>query len=111
MDFKTLLADTSAGLAAYRKVQPEGAKGFSAMHQAAMVDGAISLKDKELMCIAIGIVSHCNDCIGFHVKAGLRLGMTREELAEVVSVCMYMGGGPAYMYGAHAMAAFDELSA
>ncbi len=37
--------------------------------------------------------------------------MTREELAEVIGVAMMMGGGPAYMYGAKALEAYDQFTA
>ena len=32
------------------------------------------------------------------------------RVAETVAMCVYMGGGPALMYGAKAMAAFDQLA-
>ena len=38
-------------------------------------------------------------------------GATREQVAEVVSMCLYMGGGPSLMYGAKALDAFDQLEA
>ncbi|SFL02764.1 alkylhydroperoxidase AhpD family core domain-containing protein [Loktanella salsilacus] len=62
------------------------------------------------MCIAIGIAKQCDDCIGFHVKAAIAAGVTREEIAETISVAMYMGGGPSFMYGARALEAFDQMS-
>ncbi|MCI2393430.1 carboxymuconolactone decarboxylase family protein [Aliiroseovarius sediminis] len=110
MDFKALLDDTSANTDTFRAVQPDAAKGFVGMHRAAMGDGAVSTKHKELQCIAIGIAKQCNDCIGFHVRAAIRAGATRDEVAETVSVAIMMGGGPGYMYGARALQAFDQLS-
>lgn len=110
MDFKTLLDDTSANTDSFRAIQPDAAKGFVGMHRAAMGNGALSTKDKELQCIAIGISKQCNDCIGFHVRAAIKAGATRDEIAETVSVAIMMGGGPGYMYGARALQAFDQLS-
>ncbi|GHE86337.1 alkyl hydroperoxide reductase AhpD [Aliiroseovarius zhejiangensis] len=110
MDFITLLDDTSANTERFRSAHPEAAKGFTGMHRAAMANGALTTKDKELQCIAIGIAKQCNDCIGFHVRAALKAGATRDEVAETVSVAIMMGGGPAYMYGARALRAFDQLS-
>lgn len=111
MNWKDELAEAKHNLAAYRKASPEGAAGFSAMHKAAMGPGQIGTKEKEFMCIAIGIVRQCVDCIGFHVKAAIAAGATREEIVEVVTVTMYMGGGPAYMYGVKAIEAYDQLTA
>jgi AhpD family alkylhydroperoxidase len=109
MDWQDYLAEANRNLGEYRKIAPEAAKGFSGMARAAMADGAVSVKHKELMCLAIGIAKQCNDCIGFHVKAAIAAGATREEIAETISVTMYMGGGPAYMYGARALEAYDQF--
>lgn len=110
MDWTAELGQANAMLAAYRKASPDGAAGFSAMHRAAMGPGAVGTKEKELICLAIGIVRQCTDCIGFHVKAAIAAGASREEIAETVTVTIYMGGGPAYMYGAKALEAYDQLA-
>lgn len=59
------------------------------------------------MALAIGISKQYDDCIGFHVKAAVRAGATREEeeVAETVNVCVLMNGGPGYMYGGRAIEA------
>jgi AhpD family alkylhydroperoxidase len=110
MDWKAHLDQANRNLATYRQASPEGATGFSSVHKAAMGAGAIGVKEKELICIAIGIVRQCVDCIGFHVKAAIAAGATRNEIAETVTVTMYMGGGPAYMYGVKALEAYDQLA-
>ena len=110
MDFKAELATTRANLQKYAKLQPDGAAGFSDLHHAAMSPGALDVKQKELIALAIGISKQCNDCIGFHVKAAIAAGATREEVAETVNVCVLMNGGPGYMYGIKAMEAYDQMA-
>jgi len=109
MDWNDSLDHTAAILKPLRAEQAGVAKGFHALHNAALADGALGTKHKELMALAIGISKQCNDCIGFHVKAAIRAGATREEVAEVVNVCVLMNGGPGYMYGAKAIEAYDQL--
>ena len=75
-----------------------------------MGEGAVSAKNKELIALAIGITQHCSGCIGFHVKALHRLQCTRAELDEMLAVCVYMGGGPALMYAAEAVAAWEQMA-
>ena len=53
----------------------------------------------------------CDPCIGFHAKALVRHGATRQELDEMLAVATYMGGGPSLMYAASAAAAFEEFAA
>jgi len=93
------------------KARPGVMQGFQALSKGAMAEGHLDLKMKEFLALAIGIASQCDGCIGFHVKKLVELGCTKEELAEVLGVCVYMGGGPKLMYAAEAMHAFDEFSA
>jgi len=111
MTWTDFLAETNRELAALRPQMPEAAAGFAQLAKAATAPGALDPKTKELIAVAIGIDTRCDGCIGFHVKAAIRHGATRAEIAETVAMCVYMGGGPSLMYGAKAMAAFDELSA
>jgi AhpD family alkylhydroperoxidase len=111
MDWKDFLAGTSRELAALRAEMPAASAGFSQLAKAATEAGALDPKTKELMAMAIGIATHCDACIGFHARAAIQQGATRAEVAETVAMCVYMGGGPSLMYGAKALAAFDELSA
>jgi len=109
MDWKNHLEDTSNNLNAFRKARPEAGNGFKAMHKAAMGEGAMSVREKELVALGIGIAKQCVDCIGFHVQAAARAGASRDDVADTVSVAIMMGGGPAYMYGVKALEAYDQL--
>ena len=70
----------------------------------------MSVREKELVALGIGIAKQCVDCIGFHVQAAVRAGASRDDIADTISVAVMMGGGPAYMYGVKALEAFDELA-
>lgn len=108
--YQKLTQELSATIGGIRKDIPDVMKGFSAMASAALEDGALTKKNKEMIALAIGVATHCKGCIGFHIKALIALGVTREELAEVLGMCVYMGGGPSLMYAAEAMQAFEEFS-
>ncbi len=110
-DHPTLIQNISKSMSTLRKAQPEAMQGFGQLAKAAMTTGAVSEKHKELIALAIGITQHCSGCIGFHVKALQRLGCTRQELEEMLAVCVYMGGGPALMYASETIAAWDAFSA
>ena len=56
------------------------------------------------------MTQRCDGCIGFHAKALKDLGASRDEIAEVMAMCVYMGGGPALMYAADALRAFDQFA-
>jgi len=109
--FTTITNDVSKALGTLRKEIPETMQGFNSMAKAAMAPGTLSALEKELIALAIGVSSRCDACIGFHVKALIRLGVSREQLVETLGICTYMGGGPSLMYAAEAVRAYEEFSA
>ncbi|WP_125711955.1 carboxymuconolactone decarboxylase family protein [Companilactobacillus kedongensis] len=91
------------------KASGEVGKDFLAMHAAALEDGAISHKNKELMCLCVAISIRCEGCILDHLNNAIEAGATREEIVEAVNTAILMSGGPAYVYGGTALEAMDEL--
>ena len=109
-DYKALTKDISEYTGELKKSVPDAMAGFYAMSKAATADGALDKKTKEFIALAIGVTQRCDGCIGFHAKALKELGATREEISEVMAMCVYMGGGPALMYAADGLRAFDQFS-
>lgn len=109
-DWNEFLDSLSPGLKALRGGQAEVMTGFSAIAKAALKPGALDGKNKELIALGICVAMRCDDCIGFHVKAAIEKGASREEILEAMGMAIYMGAGPSVMYAAHAVAAFDQLS-
>jgi len=91
------------------QTQPELISAFSKLAAAGTGDGALSRKTRELIALGIAIAVRCDDCIGFHIKALLRLGVTQEEIEEAAGTAVYMGGGPSMMYAMHALVAYKEF--
>ena len=110
-DYTALTRDISAYIGELRRAQPEPMQAFSALAKGASAEGAVDKKTKELIALAIGVTQRCDGCIGFHAKALKDLGASRDEIAEVMAMCVYMGGGPALMYAAKALDAWDEYAA
>ena len=107
--YQQITQDISAYAAELRKAAPETMDGFYAMAKGAGKAGVLDEKTKELIALAIGVSARCDGCIGFHAKALVRLGATREEIAETLGMSVYMGGGPSLMYAADALRAYDEF--
>ncbi|MDD2636016.1 MAG: carboxymuconolactone decarboxylase family protein [Bacteroidales bacterium] len=91
------------------KESPKIAEGFSMMHQATSVDGAISGKHKKLMAIGIAIAIRCEGCISLHMKGAIEAGATKDEILETIGVAILMGGGPSITYGNKAHEAMIEM--
>ena len=110
-NWNAYLKSLSPALRELRQGQPEVMKSFSGMAQAALAPSALDAKTKELIALAISVATRCDDCIGFHAKAALEKGASREEVFETLGTAIYLGAGPAVMYAAHAIEAFDQLAA
>lgn len=111
MSYKAKTAEIRTELRALNKLNPETAKGFQALSIGAMADGALDKKQREFVALAIAVTQRCEPCVNLHVEALMRAGASREELGSVLAMCVQMGGGPALMYAAHALAAWDEFTA
>jgi AhpD family alkylhydroperoxidase len=108
--YRGLTASVSKQLGTLRTDTPDVMKAFGDLAKAATKDGALDKKTKELIALALGVAVRCDACIGFHVQALVRLGVTKAELEEALGMAIYMGGGPSAMYSANALAAFEEFS-
>lgn len=86
---------------------PMGA--FSELHAAASAAGALDVKTKELIALAIAVTVRCDGCIAYHVHDALAAGAARGEVLEAVGVAVLMGGGPSVVYGAQAREALDQF--
>ncbi len=105
-----VLAELRPEHRALRELIPDVYRGFAAISAAALAEGALSSKVKELMAMAIGVVHGCDGCIASHAKAAARAGATPQEAAEAIGVSILMHGGPATVYGARAFSAFNEFA-
>jgi AhpD family alkylhydroperoxidase len=111
MSYKSKIADMRGELRSMNKLIPQAVTAFADLSKAAKEVGPLSVKEKEYIALGIAISQRCEPCITFHVEALMKAGATREELGDVLAMSIQMGGGPALMYAAHALACWDELSA
>ena len=91
-----------------RQAIPEVYNGFKDLHSAAMAEGALPTKVKELIALTLSVGAQCDGCIAAHARGAARAGATKEEVAEAIGVTFLMQGGPATVYGPRAFDAFCE---
>lgn len=91
-----------------RSLAPDTEKAFQAFSQQVFADGALPVKTKQLIAVAVAHVTQCPYCIRGHTKAALRHGATRQELVEAIWVAAEMRAGGAYAHTAISLTAMDE---
>jgi AhpD family alkylhydroperoxidase len=108
--YRDLTRSVSADLSTLRMSTPEVMKSFNDLGKSATAAGVLDAKTKELIALALSVAARCDPCIGFHAKALVKLGATRQEVDETLGVTTYMGGGPSLMYAANAITAYEEFA-
>lgn len=111
MAYKDKIAAMRGEIRVMNKLIPEAAAGFGQLSKAVKDSGPLTVAQKEWVALGMAITQRCEPCINFHVEAMMRAGGTREELGDILGMAIQMGGGPALMYAAHALACWDELAA
>ena len=94
-----------------REQIPDVFAGYAAMQRAAIADGALPGRIKELIALAIAVTRECDGCIAAHALGAARRNATEEEVAEALGVAVMMNGGPGTVWGPRAFAAFREVMA
>lgn len=94
-------------LPALKALAPGAAEAFWAFDRAALAGGAIPVKYKELMAVAIALTTQCAYCIEIHGEQARKAGASAEELAETVLVAAALRAGAAVTHGSHVLPAAD----
>lgn len=84
-------------------------KRFFNLDGAAYKSGALDAKTKELLGLVASMVLRCNDCIAYHIIQCVGEGVTDEELFEVFSIALVVGGSITIPHLRHAVDFLDNL--
>ncbi len=82
---------------------------FFALDTRAYEASALDAKTKEMLGLVASMVLRCDDCISYHVTQCKRAGVTREELFEVFSVGLVVGGSIVIPHLRRAVDLLEEL--
>jgi AhpD family alkylhydroperoxidase len=82
---------------------PDLMKAFWAFDKLAVAEGAIPVKYKELMAIAVALTTQCPYCIDIHSANARKAGATEAEIAEAAMVAAALRAGAAVTHATHAL--------
>lgn len=82
---------------------------FFAIDTNAYQEGAISVKNKELMGLVGSMVLRCNDCIFYHLDRCVIEGCSREEIYEAMNIGLVIGGSIVIPHLRYAFEVLEEL--
>ncbi len=87
----------------FAELAPGAWQGFVAFDKAAMADGALPAKTKELIAVAVAMTTQCPYCIEIHGERARAAGCSEAELAEAVLVAAALRAGAAVTHGTHCL--------
>jgi len=82
---------------------PEVMKAFWAFDKASVAAGAIPVKYKELIAVAVATTTQCPYCIDIHAGNARKAGATEAELVEAAMVAASLRAGGAVTHATHAL--------
>lgn len=88
-------------LGQFAELAPKAWEAFIAFDEAALADGKVPAKTKELIAVAVALTTQCAYCIDIHTKQAKKAGNTDEEIAEAVMVAAALRAGGAITHGTH----------
>ncbi len=97
-DVRTMLNDFVGGLGKLGETNEAHVQAFMNLLGTNYAEGALSVKTKELISVAIGAYNRCEYCIVYHVYKAYEAGATREEIIEAAMIAVAFGGGPSMAY-------------
>lgn len=83
------------------QLAPQAMQAFQAFDAAALAEGAIPRKYKELMAVAVALTTQCPYCIDIHARRAKEAGATEAELTETAMVSAALRAGAAVTHGTH----------
>ncbi|MEJ7139499.1 carboxymuconolactone decarboxylase family protein [Amphibiibacter pelophylacis] len=85
------------------KLTPQTLTGYKTLSGAGAQTGHLEGKTRELIALAVAVTTRCDGCIAVHVDAALKLGASREEIAEALGVAVALNAGAAMVYSARVL--------
>lgn len=82
---------------------PDLMKAFWAFDKLAVAEGAIPVKYKELIAIAVALTTQCPYCIDIHSANARKAGASEAEIAEAAMVAAALRAGAAVTHATHAL--------
>ena len=82
-------------------------KAFVDFDTKSLKESLLSVKEKELIAVAVAHTTGCPYCIDIHTKGAKKAGVTKEELAESILVATALKAGSALAHSVNALNAYD----
>ncbi len=84
-------------------------KRFFNLDTNAYAPGRLDVRTKEMIGLASSMVLRCDDCIKYHIGKCVETGLSPEEIEEVFSIALLVGGSIVIPHLRRAVEYLDEF--
>jgi len=91
-------------------VENRAIKRFFGVDTLTYEPGKLDAKTKEMLGLVSSMVLRCDDCISYHIQQCKKEGVSDEEIFEVFSVALVVGGSIVIPHLRRAVAFLDDLN-
>ena len=84
-------------------------KRFFSLDSQVYREGVLPKKTKEMLGLVASLVLRCDDCIKYHLQECFQENVSTEELGEVVSIGLIVGGSITIPHIRKAVSFWEEL--
>ena len=95
------MANIKKKLKALGSAAPTTMDAFWAFDKAALSDGLVPKKYKELIALAVALTTQCPYCLEIHKGNAVAAGASPEEIAETALVAAALRAGAAVTHATH----------
>ena len=104
---ESIFPESTAELAHKRRdLAPDTMKAWQDFSRQVFAEGALPVKTKQLLAVAVAHVTQCPYCIKGHTAGALKAGASEAEIMEAIWVAAEMRAGGAF---AHSLLALDTM--
>ena len=93
----------------FAETNPKTLAAYRSLGAAAGESGALDLKTRELIALAVAVTTRCDGCIASHAAAAAKAGASKAELNEALATAIALNAGAAFVYSMRTLDAFQEL--
>jgi AhpD family alkylhydroperoxidase len=106
-----LLSNNRKAAAPFADAHPKMLEAFRNLNAAQGANGALDVRTRELIALAVAVTTGCDGCIASHAAAARKAGVTEAELSDALGTAIALNAGKAYVYSMRAMDAFAQFKA
>jgi AhpD family alkylhydroperoxidase len=103
-DFRTKMNDRILG------IENRPIKRFFGVDTLTYEPGALDVRTKEMLGLVASMVLRCDDCVSYHVQQCKKEGVSDEEMYDVFSVALVVGGSIVIPHLRRAVSFLDEYN-